>query len=193
MRERICDLAARIIAEDGINDYALAKRKAARQLGATDTRYLPDNQEIEAALRLRLALYEPVQHAAQLRALREEALRLMRVFAQFRPRLLGSVLHGSATQFAVIELMVFCDDLNEILFFLMQGNWRYKLSERRFKSAVGNVTLPIVNLLENTPEVQIIVAAIATPGSRLRALDGKEIASADAAQVLALLHSQERD
>ena len=34
MRARIAAVAARIIAEDGIEDYAAAKRKAARQLGA---------------------------------------------------------------------------------------------------------------------------------------------------------------
>ena len=32
-RSRIAHLAARLMAEDGIEDYALAKRKAARQAG----------------------------------------------------------------------------------------------------------------------------------------------------------------
>ncbi len=34
MRARIAATAARIMAEDGIEDFALAKRKAARRLGA---------------------------------------------------------------------------------------------------------------------------------------------------------------
>jgi hypothetical protein len=51
MRERIAHLAARLIAVDGIDDYALAKRKAARQAGAPDTRNLPNNDEVEHALR----------------------------------------------------------------------------------------------------------------------------------------------
>jgi hypothetical protein len=37
MRARIAAAAARLMAEDGIDDFALAKRKAARQLGALDT------------------------------------------------------------------------------------------------------------------------------------------------------------
>ena len=43
MRERIAAAAARIMAEEGIDDFALAKRKAARRLGAPDSEALPGN------------------------------------------------------------------------------------------------------------------------------------------------------
>ena len=49
-RERIAQLAARLMAADGVQDFALAKRKAARQLGANDTQNLPNNTEIEQVL-----------------------------------------------------------------------------------------------------------------------------------------------
>ena len=51
MRGHIANLAARLMAVDGIDDFALAKRKAARQAGALDTRSLPTNEEVEQALR----------------------------------------------------------------------------------------------------------------------------------------------
>ena len=51
MRRRIAHVAARILAEDGSLDYGSAKRKAARQLGAPDSDNLPDNQQIDEALR----------------------------------------------------------------------------------------------------------------------------------------------
>src|SRR2546429_239040 len=51
MRVRIAAAAARMMAEDGLDDFALAKRKAARQLGAEDTQALPKNEEIEAEAR----------------------------------------------------------------------------------------------------------------------------------------------
>lgn len=38
------------MAADGVQDFALAKRKAARQLGANDTQNLPNNTEIEQVL-----------------------------------------------------------------------------------------------------------------------------------------------
>jgi hypothetical protein len=49
-RSRIAHLAARLMAEDGIEDYATAKRKAARQAGVADLRQLPTNEEVDEAL-----------------------------------------------------------------------------------------------------------------------------------------------
>src|SRR5438046_10545481 len=51
MRTCIAAAAARMMAEDGLEDFALAKRKAARQLGSEDLQALPKNEEIERELR----------------------------------------------------------------------------------------------------------------------------------------------
>jgi len=50
LRLALAQEAARIMSEQGIDDYRLAKRKAAERLGATDIAVLPKNSEIEAAL-----------------------------------------------------------------------------------------------------------------------------------------------
>src|SRR5262245_39220837 len=44
MRARIAAAAARLMAEDGLEDFALAKRKAARHLRAQDTQSLQNNE-----------------------------------------------------------------------------------------------------------------------------------------------------
>jgi len=63
-RERIAAAAARIMAEDGIDDFALAKRKAVRQLGLEGGRLaLPGNDEIEAELRAYRSLYQVEEHS----------------------------------------------------------------------------------------------------------------------------------
>ena len=62
------------MAEDGIEDYALAKRKAARQAGTPDARALPTNEEIDAALKAYRQIYEPDTHRERLRALRKAAV-----------------------------------------------------------------------------------------------------------------------
>ena len=49
LRLQIAQEAARIIAEQGIEDYLQAKRKAAERFGACDKAVLPKNAEIEAA------------------------------------------------------------------------------------------------------------------------------------------------
>ena len=81
VRARIAYMAARLMAEDGIEDHGLAKRKAARQAGAPDSRHLPTNEEVDEALRAYQGLYLGDQHADNLRRLRERALDAMRALA----------------------------------------------------------------------------------------------------------------
>src|ERR671937_158656 len=87
MRARIAAAAARIMAEDGVDDFALAKRKAARQLGAHDTHSLPRNDEIEAELRAYRALYQAEEHPHLIDELRRVALDAMRTLERFSPYL----------------------------------------------------------------------------------------------------------
>src|SRR5438067_11880385 len=91
-RARIAAAAARLMAEDGIDDYALAKRKAAKQLGADDTTALPGNDEIEAELRAYQSLYQGEEQRERIRELRAKALEAMRLLSEFRPYLAGAVL-----------------------------------------------------------------------------------------------------
>lgn len=187
MGERICELAARLMDEDGVQDYALAKRKAARQLGAEDTRHLPDNAEIEAALRQRFALYHPEETRNRLHKLRTGAAAAMQRLSQFAPRLIGPVLNGSATRFAAVELLVFCDDLNELLFFLMHAQQAYKLSARRFKVGAAVRELPLVRATEGDTDLELIVAPRMAPGMRLRSAEGRELESVNLHRLQSLL------
>ena len=103
-RTRIAQVAARLIAEHGIADWSLAKRKAARQLMLPDRTSLPGDDEIELALVDYHALFGGTQHVAQLRRQREEALRWMQRLAQFEPSLVGGVAAGWATEHSDIQL-----------------------------------------------------------------------------------------
>ena len=102
-RARIAAAAARIMAEDGIDDFALAKRKAARQVGAEDSQALPGNDEIEAELRAYRALYQPAEHPERVAELRRIALDAMRELERFSPYLTGPVLTGLAGRYAEID------------------------------------------------------------------------------------------
>ena len=77
MRIRLAAAAARIMAEEGIDDFALAKRKAARRLGASETESLPSNDEVEAELRDYRALYQAEEHPRRILELRTIALDAM--------------------------------------------------------------------------------------------------------------------
>jgi hypothetical protein len=130
-RARIAAAAARLMAEDGIDDFALAKRKAAKQLGATDSQALPGNDEIEAELRAYLALYQADEHPQRLAGLREIALDAMQALERFNPYLTGPVLKGTAGPYAQIELQLFPDSVKEVEIFLLDRNVAYATQEAR--------------------------------------------------------------
>ena len=114
LRQHIAALAARLIAENGISDYGLAKRKAARQLGAGHGETMPNNAEIESALRDYQALVHDDEDDERLTMMRETALDLMRLFPAWRPALTGAVLDGSANGFSEVEIDLFADSAKEV-------------------------------------------------------------------------------
>lgn len=131
MRTRIAAAAARIMAEDGVDDFATAKRKAARMLGATDTHALPANDEVEAELRLYQSLYQGDEQRDRLRELREIAINVMRTFATFRPYLFGPVLKGTAGRYADIDIQLFPPDGKAVELFLLNRGLAYTTSQQR--------------------------------------------------------------
>jgi hypothetical protein len=128
MRIRIAQAAARLIAEDGGLDLGLAKRKAARQLGAPDSHSLPSNDEVEQALADYQGLFVS-DHAGHLRALREQALEVMQVLAEFNPVLVGGVATGRASEQANIEIDLFLDSTKDFEMFLLNHDIEFRSEE----------------------------------------------------------------
>jgi len=126
LRRHIAYLAARMMAEDGVADYASAKQKAARQAGLADAALLPDNAEIEEALREYQGLYQSEEQPAHLRYLREVAVKVMREFDDFRPVLVGSVLNGTAGQHSDVNLQLYTDDAKQLTMFLLNRRYRFE-------------------------------------------------------------------
>jgi len=131
MRARIAAEAARIMAEDGIDNFALAKRKAARRLGASDTESLPRNDEVEAQLHAYRALYQPQEHSERIAALRRAALDAMRAFKRFHPYLTGAVLKGTAGPYAEIELQLFPQTPKDVEIDLLERGVSFSTQEAR--------------------------------------------------------------
>ena len=146
MRARIAAGAARIMAEDGVDDFALAKRKAARQLGAEDTQALPNNEEIESELRAYQSLYQGEEQRARRRFLRTRALDAMRSMTAFRPYLVGPVLKGTAGRYSDIDLQLFTDDSKAVEFFLLARNLPYDISEQRYFAGDREESVSVLRL-----------------------------------------------
>jgi predicted nucleotidyltransferase len=152
MRRHLAYIAARLMAEDGVADYGAAKWKAARQAGIADGNLLPDNQEIEAALREYQGLYQKDDQPGHLRRLREIAVKVMRDFEDFRPVLVGSVLSGTAGQFSDVDLQLFTDDPKALTLFLLNRRYRFEESSRRVRRGEQLDQVPRIRLeVEGVP------------------------------------------
>ena len=124
-RTRIAQTAARFIAEHGITDWALAKRKAARPLMLPETAGLPSNEEIEAALADHHALFGGDAHTLALRQQRTEALGWMRRLAAWEPLLVGGVAAGWATAHSDVRIELVADDPKAVEIALVSGGIAY--------------------------------------------------------------------
>lgn len=146
LRKHLAYIAARMMAEDGVADYGAAKMKAARQAGLVDSNLLPDNQEIEDALREYQELYQKDEQPAQLRRLREIAVKVMREFDDFRPALVGSVLSGTAGMHSDVNLQLYTDDPKVLTMFLVNRRHRFEEGSRRIRRGDKLDEVPQISL-----------------------------------------------
>jgi len=158
LRRRIAYVAARMMAEDGVADYGAAKAKAARQEGLADANLLPDNQEIEDALREYQGLYQSEEQPATLRRLREVAVRVMRELEDFRPVLVGSVLSGTAGQHSDVDLQLFTDDPKALAMFLLNKRYRFEEGSKRLRGGGRHQEVPQFSL--EIEEVTVTVTVL---------------------------------
>jgi hypothetical protein len=157
-------MAARLMAEDGIEDYAQAKRKAARQAGASDARQLPTNDEIDVALAAYRDLFQQ-GHPAHLRQLRELALDVMYELAAFNPHLTGSVLRGSAGKYADIQFQLFCENPKSVEHYLLSRGVQFRSAEARLFA--GDIPLLAPVLIFNRDGYDIYLTVLSLRDLRL--------------------------
>ena len=135
LRQLVAQLAARMMAEEGIADFAYAKRKASRQLGANDINCLPTNAEVEEEVKLFHDLYHSEDQPENLRRLRADALVVMQMLKKFSPHLTGSVLDGTAGRFAETNIHLFADSLKDVEIFLLNSLVPYEMEEKSYRTS----------------------------------------------------------
>jgi len=133
LRQLIAQQAARMMAEEGISDYAHAKRKAGRQLGVADANCYPSNAEIEEEIRLYHQIYHQDDQPENLRQLRTDALEVMKVLQRFNPHLTGPVLDGTAGRYAETDIQLFADSLKDVEIFLLNNQIPYSMQEKSYR------------------------------------------------------------
>ena len=156
-RARIAHLAARLMVEDGIEDYALAKKKAARQAGVADTRNLPGNDEIDEALKSYQQTFHADDQHDRLQELREKAVRAMQALDAFNPHLTGSVLSGRAGKYADINLQLFTDDTKAVELFLIGRRIDYKPGQTALYSGEARIVVPLYTMSDEGTDIAMVV------------------------------------
>ena len=187
MRQRIAAAAARMMAEDGIDDYALAKRKAARQLGAEDTQSLPANDEIEQHLRSYLALYQRDEQRERLLAMRSVALEAMEEMQAFHPYLSGAVLNGTAGRYSEIDLQLFTDDAKAVEIHLLNRGIPYDVAEQRHVAPDPGRSVPVLKCEWQGMRVNLAVFSANDERAAMKSAGGRAIERAATPAVRQLL------
>jgi hypothetical protein len=194
LRRALAQEAARIMAEQGIDDFLLAKKKAAERMGATDASVLPKNTEIEAALAEHHRLFEGSSHRSVLADLRRTALKAMRMLRDFHPRLVGSVLSGTASAHSDINLHLFADRPETVALRLMEEGIPHQVAERRMRYEPGRVVAyPAFRFVAGDQPIDAVVFPVdgirQSPSSPV---DGKPMRRADSSELEVLLADKDR-
>jgi hypothetical protein len=190
LRDQLAQEAARVMVEHGIHDFGLAKRKAAERLGVRAAGGgLPSNGEIQERLAERQRLFEPEDHEARITKLRRLATDVMEQIEEFRPRLVGAVLDGTATINSAVELHVFSDSPELVANALRTAGHRVYDSQRRYRFGRADTPrIPGFDLVSEGEDVQVMV--FGERGSHhapLSPVDGRPMRRASRAAVLTLL------
>ena len=118
VKQEIASIAARLIIEDG-SSYYVAKSKAQELVLnqnnlKTNKKYLPNNTELEAAVKEYSMLFYKKEYIQRLTELRKKAKDLMKLLKVFKPILIGSVANETVTKYSDIRVCCFTESTKEI-------------------------------------------------------------------------------
>jgi len=189
MRRALAQEAARIMSEQGIDDFLLAKRKAAERLGVGDASVLPKNTEIEAALADHHRLFAGERHDTALAVLRRTALNAMRMLKEFQPRLVGPVLSGNASAHSEINLHLFAENSETVAMHLLEQGIPHQVAERRLRYERDRiVSYPAFRFVAGNQPIDAVVFPLnGIRQSPASPVDGRPMRRGDAAEIEALL------
>lgn len=189
LRHQIASEAARIMVEDGLQDYRMAKEKALRHLALSghDGEMLPSNAEVMAEVELRLRLFQRDSHPTQLRRLRELALQVMHLLQPFEPRLVGAVLEGAVTAHTEIQLHLFADTPESLFFFMLDQDIPYQEGVQSLRFGQGHRQLPVIRFVYSEVPVHCAIFSLDERETPISAVTGKAMHRARAKQLEVLL------
>lgn len=149
----ISRLAAKILAEEGINDYLLAKQRAVQRLHLPDKTGLPKNADVQQQLVNHLELFDGKGLKERQKCFRRLACQLMELLAAFQPLAAGSVVDGVVTKTSRIQIHIFAPTPEHVATALLEKNIPYQLTEQTIRFTPAKTeNKPAYNfLMDDTP------------------------------------------
>ena len=190
IRRQIAFLAAQMMYNRTESEYFTAKRKAAKQLGV-EYRHrpgdLPSNKEIRDQIQAMARIHEGPKRLEHLRDMRLDALRLMRLLARFRPRLIGSVRTGHVRKGSDIDIHIFCDSLALVTDTLDELGLQYDVEHKRIVKYGEERTFTHIHIFDNHNYELTLYAEDKAHYVFKSSITGKAIERASIAELEALL------
>lgn len=189
VRTQVAEEAARLIYDEGMRDYRLAKLRAAEQLGVgTQSAAQPGNEEVEAAIHRHIRLFDAIDQPRRLRQHREVALEAMVFLQAYRPYLTGAALEGTSSAHSAVTLTLTASGVEEVMLFLEEHHIPFQLHERKMRVGSRKADyFPLLRFYVDGVEVELMVfpddgrfaAAPVSPvtGKALRRADYRKVAA----------------
>lgn len=187
--------AARILVEERLTDYRLAKQKASERLGLSPRTAMPANADIQTAVIEYQQLFGGTAYRERLRHMRTTALSAMQLLEDFSPRMVGAAATGAAHAGHRLQLHCFTDMAEALDLFFLDRGIAFETGERRYRFADGrSQDIPLLHF--EADGVGVDVAIFSEVGRRQKPLspaDGQPVRRLDAAQVRQLLAEDGND
>ena len=195
LRRQIAWEAARLMYAREESEYFRAKQKAAHRIcqGWVKPADLPSNAEIRDEIQSFARLHEGEARTDNLREMRLEALRLMRLLARFRPRLIGSVMTGHIRAGSDIDLHVFSDSIESVTMVLDEHGFVYDVERKRVRKNDEERVFTHVHVQDRFPFELTIYASDLAHYVFKSSITGKAIERASIAQLEQFLASEYPD
>ena len=158
LRLQLAQEAARLMVEEGVQDFSVAKQKVAARLHLPRGQSLPRNEEIQQAIMEYQRLFKQDSHPQTVARLRQIALKTMSFFKDFEPRLVGAVADGSAGEFSPITLHLFTESSETLHLFMINQRLPYDLGNQRIsQNNKPAVDLPVYHMAMEGGDIELIV------------------------------------
>jgi len=133
LRSLIAHETAKIIAQEGVKDFRLAKSKAISRLGHGIPNNLPSNSEVKNALLEYQRLFKAAVNPTELQKVREKTVTIMALFKNFNPRLVEPAVTALYKPLQEVHLHLYTYTVEEVMFLLMDQNIPFDNIERRYR------------------------------------------------------------